>query len=86
MEFEFDEPKSQANKLKHGIDFVEAQALWEDELRLVEPARSEREQRYILVGTVDGKYWSAFFTYRGERIRLISVRRARREEVFRYGP
>ena len=81
MEFEFDEAKSQANKGKHGIDFVAAQALWLDETLVQIPARTEDEPRFVVVGMISGKYWSAVITYRGERVRLISVRRARVEEV-----
>ncbi len=84
MEFEFDEAKSQANKSKHGIDFVEAQALWLDEMFVEVPARTEDEPRFVVVGMISGKHWSAVITYRGERVRLISVRRARAEEVAIY--
>ena len=84
MEFEFDEKKSRANGVKHGIDFVEAQALWLD-ARLVEiPARTEDESRFLVVGTVGGQHWSGVITYRGERIRIISARRSRPEEVSVY--
>ncbi len=81
MEFEFDEAKSQANKSKHGIDFVEAQSLWLDEMLLEIPARTEDEPRFVVVGMISEKHWSAVITYRGEKVRLISVRRARVEEV-----
>jgi len=82
--FEFDERKRHANKAKHGIDFSEAQALWLDE-RLVEvPARSDDEPRFLVVGRIEGKHWSAFVTYRGENTRIISVRRSRAEEVAIY--
>lgn len=84
MDFEFDAAKSKANREKHGIDFVEAQQLWEDEDRLEIPARTEDEPRYVLIATLGQKLWSAFFTYRKGRIRLISVRRARKEERERY--
>ncbi|CUQ65712.1 BrnT family toxin [Candidatus Nitrospira inopinata] len=80
MDFEFDASKSQANFEKHGIDFVEAQLLWEDEDRLEIPARTEDEPRYVVIAALGQKLWSAFFTYRKGRIRLISVRRARKEE------
>ena len=80
MEFEFDASKSKANLEKHGIDFAEAQQLWEDEDRLEIPARTEDEPRYVLIAALGQKLWSAFFTYRKGRIRLISVRRARKEE------
>ena len=81
MEFEFDEAKSRANKSKHGIDFVEAQALWFDEMFVEIPARTEDEIRFVVVGMISDKHWSALITYRGERVRIISVRRARVEEV-----
>lgn len=80
MEFEFDEAKSRANKAKHGIDFIEAQALWEDTDLLEIPARTEDEPRSIVIGRIGAKHWSAVFTYRGERVRIISVRRSRKEE------
>ncbi len=81
MEFEFDEAKSQANKSKHGIDFVEAQALWLDEMLVEIPARTEDEPRFVVVGMISEKHWTAVITYRDGRVRLISVRRARLEEV-----
>ena len=84
MEFEFDERKSRANWDKHGIDFVEAQALWLDEQLTEVPARSDDEPRFLVVGLIGGKHWSAFITYRGEAVRLISVRRSRVEEVAIY--
>ncbi len=84
MEFEFDETKSQSNKQKHGIDFVEAQELWEDIERLEIPARTEDEPRYLVIGKIEDKHWSAVITYRNEKIRIISVRRARKEEVAMY--
>ena len=84
MEFEFDEAKSRANKNKHGIDFVDAQALWLDEMLVEIPARTEDEPRFVVVGMISGKHWSAVITYRNERVRLISVRRARVEEVAIY--
>jgi uncharacterized DUF497 family protein len=80
MDFEFDGEKSKTNREKHGIDFIEAQHLWEDEDRIEIPARTEDEPRYVLIAAHKQKLWSAFFTYRKGRIRLISVRRARTEE------
>ena len=82
--FEFDEAKSGANKAKHGIDFVEARALWLDGNRLQVAARTEGEPRFVLIGLIGDKHWSAVITYRGDRIRLISVRRARPLEVQLY--
>jgi uncharacterized protein len=82
--FEFDEAKSAANKAKHGIDFVEAQALWRDRGQLRITARAGDEPRYVVIGLIGDKHWSAVITYRGETIRLISVRRSRTKEVQAY--
>jgi len=82
--FEFDAVKSESNRSKHGIDFIEAQALWSDPMLLEIPAKTEDEPRYLVIGLVEGKHWSAVITYRGANIRLISVRRARTEEVVLY--
>ena len=81
MQFEFDSQKSELNKTKHGIDFIAAQQLWEDLNRVVVPARTSDEPRYLLIGRVSGKHWSAVFTLRGEAVRIISVRRSRPEEI-----
>jgi len=80
MNFEFDERKSLANKTKHGIDFVAAQALWDDPELLEIPLKSDDEPRALLVGRISDKHWSAIITYRPEHIRIISVRRSRIEE------
>ncbi len=82
--FVFDEAKSCANKVKHGIDFIEAQALWSDENLVQARARSTHEERYMVVGKMGDRHWSAFITYRGNTVRLISVRRARPQEVQQY--
>lgn len=84
MRFEFDPAKSRANKAKHGIDFIEAQTLWQDELRLETPARSSTEPRHQILGMIGNTVWSAFITYRDEDIRIISVRHARDEEKNKY--
>ena len=82
--FEFDRAKSESNRSKHGIDFVEAQILWSDHMLLEIPANTDDEPRYLVIGLIDDKHWSAVMTYRGANIRLISVRRARTEEVVLY--
>lgn len=84
MEFEFDLAKSATNQEKHGIDFVQAQELWRDFLRVEVPARTVDEPRWLVIGRIDGKHWSAVVTYREESIRIISVRRSRDEEVAIY--
>lgn len=82
--FEFDNDKSQANLEKHGIDFRDAQALWDDQDLLEVQAKTADEPRYLIIGLIGSKHWSAVITYRGEKIRLISVRRSRKREVDLY--
>ena len=82
--FEFDEAKSQANLLKHGINFIDAQALSDDPSLLEVTANTEDEPRYLMIGLIQNKHWSAIITYRGLNVRLISVRRSRTEEVTLY--
>jgi uncharacterized DUF497 family protein len=82
--FRFDSPKSSANKAKHGIDCVEAQALWDNPELLEIPVRTEDEPTYIVIGRLGRSVWSAVITYRNDEIRIISVRRARASEVKLY--
>ena len=84
MDFEFDTSKSESNKAKHGIDFVAAQALWDDPDLIEIPARTTDEPRSLVIGLIAGKHWSGVITYREERIRIVSVRRSRGEEIQLY--
>ncbi len=81
MDFEFDLNKSMINKGKHGIDFIEAQELWTDINLIKVPARTIDEIRFLVIGKIIDKHWSAVITPRDDRIRIISVRRSRTEEV-----
>ena len=83
-DFEFDGKKSASNAQKHGIDFVQAQELWLDPDLLEIRAKTEDEPRFLKIGPNRGKHWSAVVTYRAEKIRLISVRRSRDEEILLY--
>jgi uncharacterized protein len=82
--FEFDVAKSASNKDKHGIDFDDAKRLWADENLLIEPTRFVSETRWVAVGIIDDKYWTAVFTRRDDALRIISVRRARENEIENY--
>ncbi|MBP3193491.1 BrnT family toxin [Natronogracilivirga saccharolytica] len=84
IEFEFDENKSRANREKHGIDFYQALDLWKDPDVLEIPAITSDEPRFLIIGKLDQKIWSAVITYRKNNIRIISVRRARKEEIELY--
>ena len=81
MEFEFDPAKSASNLEKHGIDFTAVQELWQDVMRVEIPARTVDEARWLVIGQIGGKHWSVVVTYREQRVRIISARRSRKEEV-----
>ena len=84
FQFEFDENKSDSNKHKHGINFIQIQALWEDPDRVEIPARTDDEPRYLIIGKIEKIIWSVIITYREDRIRIISARRSRDKEVIIY--
>jgi hypothetical protein len=84
MFFEFDPKKSDTNKLKHGIDFPEAQELWNDPDLLEIPAKTADEPRFLVIGKIGEKHWTGIIIYRNDNIRIISVRRARNEEIELY--
>ena len=84
MEFEFDPAKSEANKAKHGIDFVAAQELWYDFFGVDADAGYAAEARRVRVGRIAGILWAGVYVLRDERVRIISVRRARIQERRRY--
>lgn len=80
MVFEFDPKKNEENLKKHDINFDDAKELWNDPHCIVIPARTIDEKRYLLIGTLNDKIWSAIFTIRNKKIRIISVRRSRKNE------
>ncbi len=82
--FEFDKKKSSSNQKKHGIDFVEAQRIWSDPDFIEIRAKSNNELRFLIIGRIGKNHWSAVITYRENRIRIISVRRSREQEVKLY--
>jgi len=84
MGFEFDPRKSDANKEKHGIDFIKAQLLWNDPDLIEIPAKTVDEARFLVIGKIGDKCWSGIVTYRQDNIRLISVRRSTKREVELY--
>ncbi len=82
---EYDENKSKINTVKHGISFEEAQELWKDPYAFEIPSlQSEDEERFLLLGQIDKKNWTAIITYRESNLRIISVRRSRIKEVKLY--
>ncbi|MEN6318377.1 MAG: BrnT family toxin [Syntrophaceae bacterium] len=81
MKFEFDSEKSNINKKKHGLNFFDAQALWDDPDYVIIPAKTIDEPRFLVVGKIEDKHWSSVITYRNEIVRIISVRRSRKEEI-----
>ena len=84
MKFEYDENKSLSNKQKHGIDFEEAKELWEDPHAFEIPSLQSKEERFLVLGQINSKNYTAIITYRDTNIRIISVRRSRTKEVKLY--
>ncbi len=84
MEFEYDPGKSAANKIKHGVDFEQAKALWNDVHLLQAPAKTDDEPRFLVIGRMEGKHWAAVCVNRAGVVRIISVRRARKTEIEHY--
>jgi uncharacterized DUF497 family protein len=82
--FEFDPAKSASNLAKHGIDFIAAQAIWSDTNQLEHTVVNSGEKRYVVTGEAMGQKWSAVITHRSGKVRIISVRRARKTEVALY--
>jgi uncharacterized protein len=81
MKFEFDPRKSEDNRKKHGIDFIHGQELWNDPKLIEIPARVTEESRFLVIGRIGDTHWSGVITYRRDRIRIISLRRSRKEEI-----
>ncbi len=84
IDFEYDSRKSASNLVKHGISFEDAINLWHDQGLLEIPARNTDEPRFLVIGMINNRHWSAITTYRGKKIRIISVRRSRKSEVELY--
>lgn len=80
MVFEWDKEKSESNFKKHGIDFETARKIWLDENRIEIRAPYPIEKRWIVIGAIEDKVWTAIFTIRDDAIRIISVRRSRTKE------
>jgi uncharacterized DUF497 family protein len=84
MDFEYDSKKSELNKVKHGIDFEEAQELWKDLSALEVPSGHASEDRFLMIGKINKIGWTAIITYRDSTTRIISVRRWRDHEAKAY--
>ena len=84
VKFEWDADKSSSNKTKHAIDFEAAKNIWLDENRVGIDAPHPVEDRSILIGEYQNKLWTAIYTMRGDVIRIISVRQARKKEANLY--
>ena len=82
--FEFDPQKSASNKIKHGIDFIQAQILWKSRVLQNPAKRVEGEVRYLNIGKIGAKRWTAVVTYRGSVRRIISVRPSNPREIEAY--
>ena len=78
-DFQCDNAKRKANLEKHGIDFADAARIFQEPF-LVRPSPRSEEERFVAIGNVDGHVIAVIFTVRGHTCRLISARRARKNE------
>ena len=83
MNFEYNSAKSKANLEKHGIPLERAQELWAGPF-VQSSARSMDEERWMLIGKLDNRFYTCIFTIREDTIRLISLRRSRKNEEAAY--
>ena len=80
--FTWDESKRKLNLAKHGIDFRDAQAIFEGPLVTAEDAREDYgETRYVALGLLEGIVVSMAYTERGDSVRIISIRKALKHEA-----
>ncbi len=80
MIFTYDKNKSAANREKHGVDFESAQEIWQQQHLVLEGRDVQGEQRYLAIGPIGKRLYSAIFAMRHNSIRIISCRRARKSE------
>jgi uncharacterized DUF497 family protein len=81
LTFEYDINKSNINREKHGIDFVEVQRIFNEDNTFIQRAKTiDFEDRYTIIGIINKKCYAVIFTYRGANIRIISARRCRKNE------
>jgi hypothetical protein len=83
VDFEFDPAKSALNVAKHGIDFQKVQEMWKMKV-VAAPSQNGLEQRWLAIGFLDSKFWTVIITLRNEKIRIISARRSRKNEIKYY--
>ena len=83
MEFEYDPAKSALNLAKHGIDFQKIQEIWNSKV-VAAPSHNSSENRWLAIGALDSKFWTVIITLRNKKIRIISARRSRKNEIEHY--
>jgi hypothetical protein len=85
MIFEYDDNKSRSNEQKHGVNFEDAKALWDDPYAFeIAAISNEEESRFLVLGRIGSKNYTAIITYRQKNIRIISVRKSREKEIQLY--
>lgn len=85
VESEWDAVKAAANKAKHGVDFADAVTVLHDDLALTVPDDYPTEKRFVTIGMdALGRILIVVYTWRKERVRLISARHATKSETKQY--
>lgn len=79
MNFDWDPAKSASNEAKHGLSLASASALWAGPVVAL-PSKHPGELRQLAIGLIEGRHWTVVYVPRGNRLRLISARRSRKNE------
>ena len=86
MEFEWDPAKDAANVAKHGISLAEAKRLdWKRSIELPDLRNAYGESRFIAYAVIGSRLFACVYAQRGLRRRIISLRKANKREISRYG-
>lgn len=86
LEFEWDPVKAKQNDADHGVTFEMSSDVFKNPfaIELLDDREGYGEDRYLIVGTVDGRLLYVAYTMRGETIRIISARGAEPHERRQY--
>jgi uncharacterized DUF497 family protein len=85
MRYEWDEQKRLANVKKHGIDFIDLPEVFDGNIVIIPDERFDYgETRFILIGILKSQVIVVAYTERGENIRIISARKATKNEQIFY--
>jgi uncharacterized DUF497 family protein len=85
LDYEWDPKKAERNLRKHGVDFVDAVIVFDDDRAITLPDEHPMEERYLTFGTdAQGRVLAISYALKGSAIRIISARKATSRERAQY--